>query len=170
MFNWYKWAERMKFPNPGSFPIWWNSINPWVILFLFLCDWLSEWVSECSVMSNSVTPWTIAHQAPLSLGFSRQEWWSGLPSPPPGDLPDQGIETTSPELAGGFFTTVTPVAGSDHNSKDILMWPHGPLNFTHASDRGLPLSFKGSVSSWRVGQVRCPTVEERGPQMALKEP
>ena len=37
-------------------------------------------------------PWTVAHQAPLPMGFSRQEYWSGLPSPPPGDLPDPGIE------------------------------------------------------------------------------
>ena len=45
---------------------------------------------------------TTAHQAPLSLGFSRHEYWSGLPCFPPGDLPDPGIE---PALAGGFFTT-----------------------------------------------------------------
>ena len=54
------------------------------------------------------TPWTVAHQAPLSLGFSRQEHWSGLPCPPPGDLPDPGIEPaslTSPALAGRFLTT-----------------------------------------------------------------
>ena len=43
------------------------------------------------------TPWTIAHQAPLSMGFSRQEYWSGLPFPSPGDLPNSGIEPTSPE-------------------------------------------------------------------------
>ena len=43
------------------------------------------------------TPWTAAHQAPLSMGFSRQEHWSGLPFPPPGHLPDPGIE---PALAG----------------------------------------------------------------------
>ena len=42
-----------------------------------------------------VTPWTAAHQAPLSMGFSRQEYWSGLPRPPPGDLPDPGITPTS---------------------------------------------------------------------------
>ena len=42
------------------------------------------------------TPWTVAHQAPLSMRFSRQEYWSGLPCPPPGDLPDPGIEPTSP--------------------------------------------------------------------------
>ena len=44
-----------------------------------------------------VTQWTVACQAPLSLGFSRQEYWSGLPFPPPGDLPDPGIELASPE-------------------------------------------------------------------------
>ena len=54
------------------------------------------------------TLWTVAHQAPLSMKFSRQEYWSGLPFPPPGDLPDPGIEPASlisPALAGGFFTT-----------------------------------------------------------------
>ena len=52
--------------------------------------------------------WTIARQAPLSMGFSRQEYWSGLLCPPPGDLPDPGIEPTSltsPALAGRYFTT-----------------------------------------------------------------
>ena len=51
------------------------------------------------------TPWTVAHQAPLSMGFFRQEYWSGLPFPSPGDLPDPGVESASPVLAGGFFTT-----------------------------------------------------------------
>ena len=54
------------------------------------------------------TPWTVARQAPLSWQFSRQEYWSGLPFPTPGDLPDPGIEPMSPvssALAGGFFTT-----------------------------------------------------------------
>ena len=52
--------------------------------------------------------WTVARQAPLSTGFSRQEHWRGLPCPPPRDLPDPGLEPTSllsPALAGGFFTT-----------------------------------------------------------------
>ena len=56
------------------------------------------------------TLWTLDHQAPLSMGFSRQEYWSGLPCPPPGDLPNPGIELmslTSPALAGRFFTTST---------------------------------------------------------------
>ena len=51
------------------------------------------------------TLWTVAFQTPLSKGFSRQEYWSGLPCPPPGDLPDPGIEPASLTLAGGFFTT-----------------------------------------------------------------
>ena len=50
----------------------------------------------------------IAHQAPLSMGFSRQECWSGLPFPSPGDLPNPGIEPMSPVLACGFFTTEPP--------------------------------------------------------------
>ena len=57
------------------------------------------------------TPWTIVHQAPLSMEFSRQEYWSGLSFPPPGDLPDPGIKPlspASPALAGGFFITVSP--------------------------------------------------------------
>ena len=59
-----------------------------------------------SVTSNSfATPWTVARQAPLSMGFSRQEYWSGLPFPSPGDLPDPGIKSLFPVLAGGFFTT-----------------------------------------------------------------
>ena len=51
------------------------------------------------------TPWTVPHQAPLSMGFPRQEYWSGLPFLPPGDLPDPGNEPMSPGLAGRFFTT-----------------------------------------------------------------
>ena len=65
-------------------------------------------VCAWSVMSDSVTPGTADRQAPLSMGFSRQESWSGLPFPSPGHLPDPGIESVSPAasaLAGGFFTT-----------------------------------------------------------------
>ena len=51
-----------------------------------------------SVISDSVIPWTVAHQAPLSMEFSRQEYWNGLPFPSPGDLPDPGIEPGSPAL------------------------------------------------------------------------
>ena len=63
---------------------------------------------SCSVMSDSATPWTVAHQASLSVGFPRQEYWSGLPVPSPGDLPDSGIKPGSPALAGGYFTAELP--------------------------------------------------------------
>ena len=58
-----------------------------------------------------LTPWTVAHQAPLSMGFSRQEYWKGLPFPSPGDLPNPGIEPAAlmpPASADGFFTTSAP--------------------------------------------------------------
>ena len=63
-----------------------------------------------------VIPWTIARQAPLSMGFSRQEYWSGLPFPSPGDLPNPGIEPPSlmsPVLTGMFFTTSTTCKAPD---------------------------------------------------------
>ena len=79
-----------------------------------------------------VTLWIVAHQAPLSMGLSRQEYWSGLPFPPPGDLPDPGIKPRSPKsptLAGGFFTTEPPgKPQSDSESLSIVshsLRPHG---------------------------------------------
>ena len=58
-------------------------------------------LSHFSHVRLFATPWTIAHQAPLSMGFSRQEYWSGLPCPPPGTDSESLL---SPALAGGFFT------------------------------------------------------------------
>ena len=68
---------------------------------------------------------TVARQAPLSMGFSRQEYGSGLPCPPPGDLPDPGVELTSPAspaLAGGFFTTNATFEGI-HLKQERLYYP-----------------------------------------------
>ena len=71
-------------------------------------------ILQCPVLSHFscvrlfASPWTVAHQAPLSVGFSRQGYWTGLPCHPPGDLPDPGIKLTSPAsptLASRFFTT-----------------------------------------------------------------
>ena len=81
------------------------------ISFLEICLSMSL-CSAASVVSDSLTPWTIAHQAPLLMGFSKQEYWSGLPFPSPGDLPNPGMEPMSlmsPALAGDirFFTTST---------------------------------------------------------------
>ena len=69
------------------------------------------------VMSNPATPWTVASQVPLSTEFPRQEYWSGLPFPSPGELPDPGIEQMSPALAGIFFTTEPP-------GKPTISLPH----------------------------------------------
>ena len=65
-------------------------------------------LTHFSLVQPFVTPWTVALQAPLTMGFSRREYWSRLPFPPPGGLPDPGLEPlslASPALAGGFFTT-----------------------------------------------------------------
>ena len=70
---------------------------------------MHAYVQSCFTLF--ATPWTVAHQAPLSMVFLRQEYWSGLPRPPPGDLPDQGIEPESlmsPTLAGRLFTLAPP--------------------------------------------------------------
>ena len=84
-------------------------------------------------MSNSLRP-HVAHQAFLSMGFPRQEYWSGLPFPPPGNLPNPGVEPKSPALAGRFFTTEPP-------GKTLVEWslvmlsPAPGHNFTGPEDR-----------------------------------
>ena len=65
------------------------------------------------------SPWTVAHQAPLSMGFPRQEYWGGFPFPSPGDLPNPGIEPMSPALAGKFF--ITEPQGKPKNSCIFLL-------------------------------------------------
>ena len=65
-------------------------------------------VESLSHVQLFVTAWTVAHQAPLSKGFSRQEYWSGLPSPSPGNLPDSGIEPRSPALQADALTSEPP--------------------------------------------------------------
>ena len=62
-------------------------------------------LSHFSRVQLSEILWTMALQAPLSMGFSRQEYWSGLLCPPPGDLPDPGIKSASPSLASRIFTS-----------------------------------------------------------------
>ena len=70
---------------------------------------------SCQVVSCSfATPCTVAYRAPLSMGFSRQEYWTGLPFPSPGNFPYPGMEPWSPALAGRFFTTEPPGKPSDY--------------------------------------------------------
>ena len=69
------------------------------------------WLVDACVLNHvqlSATSWTVAHQAPLPMEFSRQEYWSRLPFPSPGDLPNSGIEPVAPALANRFFTSVLP--------------------------------------------------------------
>ena len=69
-----------------------------------------------SVVSASVIPWTIARQVPPFMGFPRQEYWSGLPFPPPGALPDPGIESLSPTSLALMETDSLLVAPPSHPS------------------------------------------------------
>ena len=78
-----------------------NSVEKWIKDLAYLGKKTQIW-------AICVTPWTVAHQVPLSMGFTRQEYCSGLPFSSPGDLPDSGIETMSPALAGESFTTDAP--------------------------------------------------------------
>ena len=64
--------------------------------------------SEVAQLCLFATPWSVAHQAPLSMGFSRQEYWSGLPFPSPGDLSNPGIESRSPTLKADALTSELP--------------------------------------------------------------
>ena len=67
----------------------------------------SEVTQSCPTLCN---PWTVAHQVPLSMGFPKQEYWSGLPFPSPGDLHTPGMKPASPALADRFFITESPGA------------------------------------------------------------
>ena len=92
-------------------------------------------VKSLSRVQLFVTLWAVACQALLSMGFSRQEYWRGLPCPPPGDLPNPGTEPVSlisPALAGGFFTTSTtwePPHKGMHPAKTFIL-SHGAPNLT----------------------------------------
>ena len=71
-----------------------------------------------------MTLWAIARQAPLSMGFFKEEYWSGLPFPSPGDLPDPGIEPVSPALVDRFFTTEppgTPNKSYGHSKNKLML-------------------------------------------------
>ena len=90
------WREGWAWPGAETRENWQSWATPTAPLFLNFHP-ARELSSCCSVMSSSVRPHgLVARQAPLSVGFSRQESWSGLPCPPPGHLPDPGIEPASP--------------------------------------------------------------------------
>ena len=109
-----------------------------------------------------VTPWTATHQALLSVGFPRQEYWSGLPFPTPEDLPSPGIEPTSPALAGAFFTTELP-------GKPLLLpaWnpsSHSNEYHTHKTEAAEP-----SGAQWTTLFPPPSTLSHEGPEQKLCE-
>ena len=94
------------FKEPTFNCIWGAKMILWYFYFSFLL--LSAFLCGTLHVQLAVALWTVAHQASLSVGFFRQEYWSGLLFPTPGDLPNPGIEyssLTTPTLAGGFFTS-----------------------------------------------------------------
>ena len=85
---------------PGFYRVWEGTADPLVCersasYFIYILNWCVCVCQVASVVSDFVTLWTVVHQAPLSMGFSRQEYWSGLLCPLPGDLADPGIEPLS---------------------------------------------------------------------------
>ena len=106
----YRWTLWRISEHPQSSDCWNSSEFQWLNQsFKSLCTHVLARMLSCSVVFDSVLPWTVACQAPLPTGFARLEYWSVLPFPPPGDLPVPEMEPASllsPALAGRFFTTV----------------------------------------------------------------
>ena len=99
------------------------------------------------------TPWAIAHQASLSMGFLRQESWSALPFPPPGSLTHPGIKPTSPALAGRFFTTESPGKPSfqlgrlKYRGYDLIKKINKDLTFNYDNYLSIVLDLTSGFSS-----------------------
>ena len=104
-----EYCQGLPFPSPGNLPN--PTIEP---------DSESEVAQSCPTLCHPVdcTLWTVPCQAPLSMGFSRQEYWSGLPFPSPGDLPDPGIKPRSPTLQADALTYL----GLPHYRQFFTIW------------------------------------------------
>ena len=108
---------------------------------------------SCSVMSDSfATPWTVSCQAPLSMGFSRQEYWSGLPFPSPGDLPDLGLALMFPTLVGRSLTTEPP--GNPKYSRCLL------LNYFVYGSVYMKIMASGPITSWEIDGEKVEIVSD----------
>ena len=110
---------------------------------------------SCQVMSDAfVTPWTVAHQAPQSKEFPRHEHWSGLLFPPPGALPDPGMEPLSPASAAGFFTSEPPGKSSalrlSFSLSSASRVSPGSVGLGHEDNAGGPHYVVGMSSGWLV--------------------
>ena len=95
-----------------------------------MCVCVCVCVCVCKLLSHFqlfMTPWTLASQAPLSMGFSRQEYWSGLPFPSPEDLPNSGIEPRSPALQVNFLPSKPPGSLKNGGHCQIKIWGNNRL-------------------------------------------
>ena len=94
---------------------------------------VKKWKWSCLVVSDSATPWTVACQAPPSMGFSRQEYWSGLPFLSPRDLPDPGIEPRSPAFQADALTAEPPLNSENRHIWDCCSYRHACMlsRFSH---------------------------------------
>ena len=110
LMNIVHWVPEFQFGKKSV--LWMDSGVDWLYNIL-----LSSLLSHFSRVQFFVTPWTVARKAPPSMGFPRQEYWSGLPFPPPGDLPDHRDWSHVSCLAGGFFTTEPP---GNSNTVDVF--------------------------------------------------
>ena len=128
-------------------------------LFFSMKESESEVAQSCLTLCD---PWTVAHQAPPSMGFSRQEYWSGLPFPSPGDLPDPGIEPRSPTLQADALTSAPPGKPLNQVGEVLLVlnfllyegWP-----YKHLSCILWDFCFNLLMIKWKVLVAQsCPTV------------
>ena len=117
-----------------------NRLVPTSSQITFELHWVSEWVKSLSRVWLFTTPWTVAYQAPPSMGFSRQEYWSGLPFPSPEDLPDPGIERRSPAFQADALTSEPPELHWSM-SNDEYIWR--------------PSAKRGKKLLWVFGRVYC---------------
>ena len=139
MIGWHHWLNRHKFEKISGDSGGQRSLtcySPWVTKsWIWLSDWtIKTKMQKIKVKVNSLscvqlfaTLWTVAHQAPLSMGFSRQEYWSGLPFPSPGDLPDPGIEPGSPALQSDALPSEPPGTNVNKFTINILSKKHQEL-------------------------------------------
>ena len=168
--HWKEWIKKMPVVSMGYF---WNTVE-WV-KNAERCRNVITWSSDThdhKGMSHPadvcvlspiwlfVTPWTVARQAPLSVEFSRQEYWSGLPFLSPGDLLDPGIKLASPVLAGRFFTSELDHVGTRKlpcsTWRRSWWWKH---DFTQERQRSSPpphSSFDSPLSSQGMTPLHCP--------------
>ena len=130
-----------------------------------MADSESEVKLSCSVVSDSVTPWMVAYQALPYMGFSRQEYWHGLPLPSPGDLPKTGIKPGSPALQTHALPSEPPgkpLADTKEELKSLLM-----KQKEESEKVGLKLNIQkmkimasGPITSWQIDGETVETVSD----------